>query len=249
MYLSRLILNPRNRSVHRELANCYQLHRSILSAFPQKKNNEGGARSQFKVLYRIEPRRETHIIQLLVQSKVEPDWSKMKENYILKDSNGNIKVEVKQIDGIYKNLTRGLKLRFRLLANPTRKSRTTLKKDRLDGKQKSNGQRIPILDEGEQINWLKHKGTHHGFKLITLSSIQALPNVRTEDKGTIQGFKKIKQHLERDKKKAHKLTFNGVLFEGVLEIVDDDEFYRALEDGIGSAKGFGFGLLSIAQFR
>jgi len=173
----------------------------------------------------------------------------MKANYILEDNDGNPLVELKQIDGIYKKLSKELKLRFRLLANPTRKSRTTLKKERLNGKLKSNGQRIPILDEGEQINWLKHKGTRHGFKLIALTSIQALPNVRAEDKGTIQGFKKIKQHSEPGKKKAHKLTFNGVLFEGVLEIVEAQEFCRALEDGIGSAKGFGFGLLSIAPFR
>ena len=34
MYLSRLILNPRNRRVQREIAGPYQMHRSIMRAFP-----------------------------------------------------------------------------------------------------------------------------------------------------------------------------------------------------------------------
>ena len=34
MYLSRLILNPRSRQVQKELADPYQLHRTIMAAFP-----------------------------------------------------------------------------------------------------------------------------------------------------------------------------------------------------------------------
>ncbi|MBX5446264.1 type I-E CRISPR-associated protein Cas6/Cse3/CasE, partial [Sphaerobacter sp.] len=33
MYLSRLILNPRSRDVRRDLADCQQLHRSVMSGF------------------------------------------------------------------------------------------------------------------------------------------------------------------------------------------------------------------------
>ena len=34
MYLSRLILNPRSRRVQRELAEPYEMHRSLMKAFP-----------------------------------------------------------------------------------------------------------------------------------------------------------------------------------------------------------------------
>ena len=34
MFLSKLILNPRNRRVQREIADPYQMHRSLMRAFP-----------------------------------------------------------------------------------------------------------------------------------------------------------------------------------------------------------------------
>ena len=38
-------------------------------------------------------------------------------------------------------------------------------------------------------------------------------------------------------------------FDGVLEVNDPDIFIKSIESGIGSAKGFGFGLLSIAPVK
>jgi CRISPR system Cascade subunit CasE len=38
----------------------------------------------------------------------------------------------------------------------------------------------------------------------------------------------------------------AVRFDGVLVVTDRDRFIAAITDGIGSAKAFGFGLLSLA---
>ena len=43
------------------------------------------------------------------------------------------------------------------------------------------------------------------------------------------------------------VTFAGALFEGVLEVRDAGAFRSALETGIGPAKAFGFGLLSLSR--
>lgn len=43
------------------------------------------------------------------------------------------------------------------------------------------------------------------------------------------------------------MTVGGALFEGVLVVDNVDRFVRALESGIGPAKAYGFGLLSIAR--
>jgi CRISPR system Cascade subunit CasE len=48
---------------------------------------------------------------------------------------------------------------------------------------------------------------------------------------------------------AKAVTVAGALFEGVLTIVDAALFRAALEGGIGPAKAYGFGLLSIAPVR
>lgn len=44
-------------------------------------------------------------------------------------------------------------------------------------------------------------------------------------------------------------TLFAVLFEGVLQVTDPDKLRIAVGAGIGSAKGFGFGLLSLAPVR
>jgi CRISPR-associated protein Cas6/Cse3/CasE subtype I-E len=43
--------------------------------------------------------------------------------------------------------------------------------------------------------------------------------------------------------------FSAARFDGTLQVTDTDTFLKAVENGIGPAKGFGFGLLSLAPAR
>ena len=45
------------------------------------------------------------------------------------------------------------------------------------------------------------------------------------------------------------ISFFGVLFEGMLRVDEPEKFLKSVESGIGSAKGFGFGLLSVAPAK
>ena len=47
----------------------------------------------------------------------------------------------------------------------------------------------------------------------------------------------------------HKLSHLSVRFDGVLQVTAPDDLAGALESGIGPAKAFGFGLLSLAASR
>ena len=91
-YLSRLALNPRSREVRRDLADCQQLHRTIMSAFPQAGDGEP-ARERFGVLYRLDADRAENAF-LLVQSRAEPDWSRLSSGYLLDEA------ALKQIDRV-----------------------------------------------------------------------------------------------------------------------------------------------------
>ncbi len=70
MYLSRLILNPLSRQVQQEIANPYQMHRTILHAFPQDLRANGE-----RVLFRVDALPRTGQLHLLVQSQGKPDWT------------------------------------------------------------------------------------------------------------------------------------------------------------------------------
>ena len=78
MYLTKLLLNPLSRQVVRDLANPYDLHRSLLSAFPDAADGGPG-----RVLFRVEPPQTSdwHDDQppapvVLLQSEQAPDWQK-----------------------------------------------------------------------------------------------------------------------------------------------------------------------------
>lgn len=114
-------------------------------------------------------------------------------------------------------ITRGTLYYFRLRANPT---------------VKRGGKRYGLLREEEQIKWLNRKASASGFSVL---------GCRITD----EGIEKSKKY-GKSEEDASILSFFAVRFEGILRIEDPDLMLKAIESGIGSGKGLGFGLLSIA---
>jgi len=117
----------------------------------------------------------------------------------------------------------GQRLYYLLRANPSVKKQVEGKK---------NGCRLGLLREEDQLRWLQQKAEKNGFTIITC---------RTVPEGIIKN--------ERGQADGNKLRHYAVRFEGILEVADPDVFTVALQCGIGPAKGFGFGLLSIAPVK
>lgn len=227
MILSRLALNPRSRDVVRDLADCQEMHRTILSAFPQA---SGPARAQFGVLFRIDyPQGRAPL--LLVQSRERPDWSKLPRLYLARP------FDIKDVSEAYASLKSDATLRFRLRANPTRRIDT---KSGPDGRRR-NGKRVELRTEAQQIEWLRRKGAAHGFEVLSVRASNDVPNVRVNDEGKSRGYRANGNAGDKSP-----LTFASVVFEGLLRVTDLGAFKAALEQGIGPAKAYGFGMLSIA---
>ena len=255
MFLSKLTLNTRNLKVRRDVADCYQLHRTILSAFEDIRDKISGARKTLNVLYRLSNYNQMNIYTLLVQSSSKPDWTRLPENYC---ANNTIKhrssscIEIKDISALLNAFEEGMELRFRLLANPTKKIGSTTKEERLAGKKKVSGKRVPLTAEYEKISWLKRKGEHHGFSIKALKLDKSVPNLTTKKQVKYTGYKKIyeqKQAEGQKSKRYRKIDFQGVLYEGILQITNTDDFKSGIVNGIGPGKAFGFGLLSVAHIN
>lgn len=212
MYLSKLTLNPHSRQVQRELANSYQLHRTIMSGFPATLPDDE------RVLYRLDTEPRSGELTLLVQSIHEPDWSPL----VVADQKRYLHAMPETPKQFEPDLPTGSFLRFRLRANPT------IKKQRDDHK---NGNRVPLLREEEQTAWLDRKSEQHGFRVL---------QVQVTGKDELCGWKK-------EENNSHKLQFYTVQFDGVLQVTDRERFIAAVAQGVGPAKGFGCGLLSIAR--
>ncbi len=109
-----------------------------------------------------------------------------------------------------------------------------------NGKRKS-GKRVPLIDPEELRTWLVRKGEIRcrdqasgedipgGFRLVADQPLEIRP-----------------QQAIPFRKKGQRGWHGGIQFRGVLEVVDKEHFFRTYQAGIGSAKGFGFGLLLLA---
>ena len=89
LYLSRLILNPHSRQVMSELAHPYEMHRTLMHAFPQISIDEGkSVRQEFGILFRADIDDRSNYVIVCVQSVVEPDWLFLDQNseYLLTDT-------------------------------------------------------------------------------------------------------------------------------------------------------------------
>jgi CRISPR system Cascade subunit CasE len=235
IYLSRLYLNPRSRAVQRDAADCHQLHRTVLCAFPAAPKGLP-VREAFGVLYRLETGLTRRGIQLLVQSKVEPSWSHLPAGYLTPGAG----VTCKAVDQVYDALQADRVLLFRLNANPTRKIHPS----------DDTAKRVELRTEEQQLSWLRRKGDEGGFALLSVKATggpagggaAGVPNVRTIPREKVTGRRDDGRGLG-----TRQLTFGSVAFEGLLRVTDPGRFRETLARGVGSGKAYGFGLLSIAS--
>lgn len=223
MYLSRLLLNLRSRQVRNELADPYEMHRTICTALSgaNYKDNEPSG-----ILFRVDLHPHTRIPSLLVQSHQKPDWSFLlaeRKDYLLRENELPLDVENPAIKELNLQLHDGQVLAFRLRANPT------VKKDREGRKQ---GRRVGLIREEDQHTWLLRKLEAAGAGLVSVNIVN-------------EQFTRGKLFKEKDK--TLRLNFLSVQFEGVLQVKDKDKLIPSIFTGFGSAKGLGFGLLSLAR--
>ncbi|WPP45717.1 type I-E CRISPR-associated protein Cas6/Cse3/CasE [Pseudomonas sp. AN-1] len=90
-----------------------------------------------------------------------------------------------------------------------------------------NGKRYGLAGEAEQLAWLGRQGERHGFSVE--AALVTASDLLTSRKG------------------EGRISVQRACFEGVLKVQCLESFSRALTTGIGPAKAFGCGLLSVAR--
>ncbi|MGB8656628.1 MAG: type I-E CRISPR-associated protein Cas6/Cse3/CasE [Candidatus Zixiibacteriota bacterium] len=251
MYLSCLLIDvgpdpDRPRPGRLWLRNLYRVHQRLCMAFPSASRisddpdflkpfkPEDFGRNQVHVargsdagfLFRVDPQPGGRVV-ILVHSAVKPDWGYAFRNasYLLAAA-----PEVKLFDPCF---TKGEHLRFRLVANPTKRlSSDSHEKDGQPVAERWVGKRVPVREE-ELYEWLAGRGEQGGFSI-------------NKDPMTVQqGY----IYFKDPQKKGPKGRLRSVRYDGVLKITDPARFQETLVKGIGPGKAFGFGLLSVAPSR
>ena len=220
MYLSQLKLNRHNRQVMSELARPYEMHRTLTTrCFDAVAINaqRNASRAEAEGAH-----------GLLFRLDVDPRTNQLillaqsqaRPNWAGLPDSYALEVRGPKEYDLTDKMVAGQALRFRLRASPTKRlgNSTQFKQD--------IGKRVPIKIEDEQRQWLDRKGERHGFSVVRVQ---------------ISG---------KDRQFGHKegcnMQWHSVCFDGVLVVRDPDAVRMAVEAGIGTAKGMGFGLLSLA---
>lgn len=156
MFLSQLVLNEHSRKVQKDLGNAHDLHRQIMQAFPDEAekhaDNEWNPRKEWSILFR----QEFDSNRLLVQSAIEPDWSKLPQEYFQQ-------YKKKSVAYVDKPFEAGRVLQFRLRANPSKRDKVTRKT-------------VGFFKQSDQLAWLERQSERNGFRLHGADVIPS-PNV------------------------------------------------------------------------
>lgn len=188
-------------------------------------------------LYRIDPQLGSGRAVILVQSAVKPDW-----DYAFQNA-GHLLAAPSSVKPFNPGFQLHQRLRFRLLANPVRK----VSEKSLDFTGKPFGEDwigkyipIPTVDLDKWLyrrsepDWAAPKNSEckqfpPGFSLAEITNIQ-------------DGYVYVNNGLQE----APHRQLRSARYDGILVVTDPDNFLNTVIRGVGPAKAFGFGLLSVA---
>lgn len=225
MFISRIPLNKVRYGARQLIGSPYKLHAAVEAAFlpdAVRRTDDG------RILWRLDSLGQDGGVWLYVVSPQKPDFT-----HIVEQAGWPMHAEweTKNYDALLDRVTKGQQWHFKLRANPARKAGVDKgRRHRSDG---IVGKVQGHVTASQQLQWLVDRSVVHGFRI--LEDEYGQPNVVVKER-----------HKEQFKRGGATVTLVTAVFEGRLEVIDTKLFRDALCEGIGRAKGFGCGLLTIA---
>jgi CRISPR system Cascade subunit CasE len=220
MYLTRFDVNGARRGARALLASPQKLHAAVLAGFPPAAPTPD---DQGRVLWRVD--QQQHRIGLYVVSPTRPDLTHLVEDVGWPSTHG---WDTRDYSPLLEALKSGAQWAFRLAANPVSSRRKSQDSPR--------SQRFGHVTVAQQTEWLLARAQRCGFTVPL--GVGKEPDVAVRGRQT--------RTFDR---KGHTVTLTTAVFEGHLEITDPDALRSSLVNGIGPAKGYGCGLLTLAPVR
>jgi CRISPR system Cascade subunit CasE len=252
MFLSRFRVNVRRPGARRLLASPQAMHAAVMSSFPGLLPTDVPTPDAPRVLWRLDHQAAAEV-HLYIVSPDRPDLTHLVEQA------GWPAVATSQAPGwqtrpygtFLDRLAAGEHWAFRLTANPVHTIRRNPSEPR-----KITAHLTPV----HQMNWLLERQERCGFRILEKPEGKRLLPGGTTYKGKHEhhgdryelsvrdqrnmAFDKARSTTES--KKGKPVTVVTVTFDGRLEVTDPDTLRRTLTQGIGRAKAYGCGLITLA---
>ncbi|WUD70247.1 type I-E CRISPR-associated protein Cas6/Cse3/CasE [Streptomyces sp. NBC_00510] len=254
-YLSKIPLNPRRREATALLGNPHRMHAAILAGLAVQPVTE-------RVLWRLETH-AAHRAEVLVLTESRPSWYHLIEQAGWPDADGG-QALIADYTPVLDRLVIGREFAFRLTANPVQSVRRPIKPSdeqtaRLE-KQNSipgtaaergaRGFRVPQRTAAQQLHWLLTRADRHGFTIPTVPAPDPAPGLTHDapDPQPAPAVSLLTRDVLRFRKHSQgpRVTLATATFQGRLRVTNPTALRAALLGGIGPAKGYGQGLLTLA---
>jgi CRISPR system Cascade subunit CasE len=254
-YLSKIRINPLRHKGRQLLGNPHIAHAMITGGVAVQPVTE-------RILWRIDaanPRQP----DLLVLTQSKPDWSHIVEQAGWPHAEGEHAL-VRDYEPLLRHLAVGREYAFRLTANPVQNTINPLKPSEQHrdqrGKGRTRGFRVPHTTVAHQTAWLVRKLPDLGFTIPEILPDQPTPAHEPADPdatpsatSTVPAVHDLVITAREQLSFAKNTTYTGprvnlvtATYEGRLRVTDVQMLRERLLSGIGPAKAYGCGLLTLA---
>lgn len=215
---TKVLINPARRQGRKYLTNPHMLHAAVMHGFPPDCDT-----STERILWRLDERGHEHILYVVGPEKPTID-------HIVEEAGWDVRPpQSADYDRLLSQLTKGQKWNFELVANPTHTIPVQ------GGKR---GKVVAHSTAAKQLEWLHRKAESMGVSFGTLANSSA----------QVVGKKTLDFHRSRPNgERGNRVHLVTARFSGQLEVVDADKLRATLIGGVGRAKGYGCGLLTLAR--
>lgn len=220
MYLSRMALNPQRRQTRRFLADPQAMHAAVMGAFPPGADADQAARGDGRILWRVDA--EGRELLLWVVSPERPSFEAIREQAGWSAQPTDV---TRSYDGLLDRLAAGQSYAFRLTANPVH----TVTDE--------NGQkrRLGHVTVAQQERWLLERCGGMGIAIRPSSVGDGALDLVVRDRRTVT-FRRGNGTV----------TLRRATYDGTCTVQGPDLLRDALTNGVGRAKGYGCGLMTLA---
>ncbi|MFE2373222.1 type I-E CRISPR-associated protein Cas6/Cse3/CasE [Streptomyces sp. NPDC059398] len=238
MYLTRFPVNTGRSGGRRLIGSPHLMHGAVNMAFPDLPPRDGGGP---RVLWRID-RDQQAKAQLFIVSPRRPDLTHLVEQagWPTLDEPGWTTYAYEEF---LNALAAGDTWGFRLTANPVHNVRNASDKPGTDTKRAAH--RTPR----HQLAWLLARQEQSGFEIVRKAADRRLTEYGDEHEVIVHNQVPLQFHRPPAKRPAQDVRITRVTFDGRLRVTDPAVFRNTLTHGLGKAKAYGCGLMTLAPVK
>jgi CRISPR system Cascade subunit CasE len=253
MFLTRFRVNTARPGARRLLSSPQAMHAAVMSSFPGLLPTDANAPETPRVLWRCDHNARAEVM-LYIVSPDRPDLTHLVEQAgwpaaVAADPTTS-GWQTRPYGPFLDRLATGDRWAFRLTANPVHHIRR---------KEDEPKKRTAHLTPVHQMAWLIERQERSGFRILEKhDERRLLPSGTTHMKQphhgdryelTVRDQRALSFDKSRDTsagRRGKPVSLVTTTFDGRLEVTNPDELRRTLTQGIGKAKAYGCGLITLA---